>query len=159
MKLHIHPILTCTILLAVGAAPSALFARKDSGTGVYTRVSSNIIERADGSQVIHFADKGIIMASDTKSPLHLCTQDASGTAVLAADGSLVMASGYADGINADGDVFWIWWRNSPTERKWGYLGGTGKFAGIKGGGTTVQLSVHPDGRSSISWEGEWTIGK
>jgi hypothetical protein len=35
--------------------------------------------------------------------------------------------------------------------------GTGKFEGVKGGGTTTPLAQMPDGRSAIAWEGSWAL--
>ena len=42
-------------------------------------------------------------------------------------------------------------------RTWGFLGGTGKFAGVTGGGATAVIGGTPDGRVVVRWQGSWTI--
>jgi hypothetical protein len=37
------------------------------------------------------------------------------------------------------------------------MGGTGKYEGITGGGTTTPLAQMADGRTAITWDGHWTM--
>ena len=37
------------------------------------------------------------------------------------------------------------------------MGGTGKFMGVKGEGTTTPLVQKADGSSVIAWDGTWTM--
>jgi len=144
-------------LAAVWLLPASILQAKewqDSGTGSYVPVSSDSVKLANGNTVVHQTSKGIVLSNDSKSIINLVTQDAGGSSVTDADGNLVEAHGYADGVDRDGDTFWIWWKNSPEGNTWGYVGGTGKFKGIKGGGTTKLLASFPDGRWTISWEGK-----
>ena len=76
--------------------------------------------------------------------------------MIAADGS-TNGHGYCDAVDADGDRWWIWWNNTPESNKWGFIGGTGKYEGITGGGTTESLAQMADGRAAITWDGHWTM--
>ncbi len=61
------------------------------------------------------------------------------------------------GVDADGDVWTIWYGGDEDGGDWGYMGGTGKFEGIKGGGTFSAESQWSDGRGINSWEGTYTL--
>lgn len=47
--------------------------------------------------------------------------------------------------------------NGPDGNTWGFTGGTGKYEGITGGGTTTTLAQMADGRTAITWDGTWTM--
>lgn len=73
----------------------------------------------------------------------------SGTTVLGADGALAQNVGSSTGIDADGALLHLSYFNSPTESTYPFTGGTGKFAGAKGSGTSEVAAVGPDGRLAI----------
>ena len=129
----------------------------DGGTGTYIVTSSNSVAQPNGSTVVFQSFKGVVLSNDSKSILNLTSQSGAGTTVFDKDGNLVESNGYADGVDRDGDVFWIWWKTTPNGGTWGYTGGTGKFAGIKGGGTTKTLVNFPGDRWTISWEGNVSL--
>lgn len=129
----------------------------DNGTGSYVTVSSSSVKQANGGTVVHETFKGIVLSNVPGSIINATSQTGSGTTFLDADGNLVLSMGYADGVDGDGDVFWIWWKTTPEKRTWGYTGGTGKFKGIKGGGTTRLIAYFPGDRSAISWEGNVSV--
>lgn len=130
---------------------------QDKGTGTYVTVSSSSVKQANGNTVVHETFKGIVLSSVPGSIINGTSQTGTGTTVLDDKGNLVLSIGYADGVDADGDVFWIWWKTTPEKRTWGYNGGTGKFKGITGGGTTTLLAYFPGDRSAISWEGKVSV--
>ena len=127
-----------------------------SGTVTYIPVhsASEKLANGDTSQMMHL--KGVVLTDDSSTSLHLAMQDCVGTTVIPADGAPPDGAGYCAGTDADGDLWWIWWHNGPDGNNWGFLGGTGKFKGIEGGGTTDQLVMGADGRQAISWKGSWT---
>ena len=77
--------------------------------------------------------------------------------VMAADGSDLMAKGYCDGVDLEGDVWWISWEETAAGGSWNLLGGTGKFEGVSGGGQTSRVAEWPDGRYVVRWDGTWTM--
>ena len=74
-----------------------------------------------------------------------------------ATGRGTVVSGHCDGVDADGDVWTIWYGGDEDGGDWGYMGGTGKFEGIEGGGTFSAESQWSDGRGINSWEGKYTL--
>lgn len=127
-----------------------------SGTVTYAPASLDTVETADGGMVQRSHIMGIVLCDDPSASIHLASQDCFGTTVVSADGTVV-GNGYCDAVDAEGDRWWIWWHNGPKGNTWGFMGGTGKYDGIKGGGTTTNLVQMADGRSAINWEGHWTI--
>jgi hypothetical protein len=152
-----HLIVSLAAALLLSAPLANAKEWKDGGTGTYVTASSSSVKQANGGTVVHETFKGIVLSNVPGSIINGTSQTGSGTSVLDADGNLVLSMGYADGVDRDGDVFWIWWKTTPEGRTWGYNGGTGKFKGIKGGGTTTLLAYFPGDRSAISWEGTVSV--
>ena len=145
------------VALLAGAPHAKAEEFSGKGTVTYVPVDSETIELPDSSLLRRAHMKGVILADDTKVPFHLATQDCAGSETLSPEGVAEAGRGYCDTVDADGDVWWMWWDNDPKPGAWGILGGTGKYEGMTGGGTTKALSQHSDGRLVLSWEGKWKM--
>ena len=145
----------CIALL--GVTPQLQAQQKLMGKGyvTYTPVSSETIELADGSMLMRNTNTGMIVGQSQKNPFDQSAQTCSGSYLVAADGS-TRAAGYCEGMDAAGDVWWIWWSGTAEGGNWGILGGTGKFKGLEGGGTYSPQPPYPDGKFINNWEGSWT---
>jgi hypothetical protein len=97
--------------------------------------------------------KGVIIADDATSELHLADVDCFSSSIVDKDGVPGDSAGYCAGIDKDGDVFFLWNRSTGIERRWGFFGGTGKFEKINGGGTTEYVSGEPAERLVVKWAG------
>ena len=147
------------LIAALVAAPSAVAQGESKGDGTVTYVPTRTeaVEQPDGTMLQHSVLRGVVLANDPSVPFHLSPQDCPGTNLIGADGTPIRGHGYCVGVDRDGDVWWIWWLLSPDKNTWGFLGGTGKYVGIEGGGTTETLAQTPDGTLVISWEGTWRM--
>ena len=145
----------CGIVFGLLAAPAEAGEEKGSGTATYAPAAVETVQLANGSSVQRSHIKGIVLASDPSNSLHLASQDCFGTTLIAADGTAI-GNGYCDAVDADGDRWWLSWHNGPDGNTWEFTGGTGKYEGIKGGGSTKSLAQMADGRSAITWNGSWT---
>ena len=143
---------------ATGAAPE-LAAQEISGGGyaAYMQTGANSVDLADGGTRVDQTLDGYVMTDDPDNPFHLTAQDCASTNLMNADGSLQRSSGYCASRDSEGDMYWIWFWNAPEESQWGLIGGTGKFEGITGGGTSEAVAADPDGRFVVLWEGTWTM--
>jgi hypothetical protein len=143
------------MVMAGIALPAA--AGEESGAGTVTYGPANVenTQLPDGSLMQRSHIKGIVLCDDTDNFMHLVAQDCFGTTLVSPSGEAT-GNGYCDAVDGDGDRYWIWWHNSPKGNKWGFMGGTGKFDGVKGGGTTTPLAQMADGRTAITWEGTWS---
>ena len=152
------PVRTLALALAMGAPALPAAAAEVTGAGTVTFVGLHVGDRpVAGDQVLgqdHF--RGVILAEDPGNPLHMAAQDCIGGAIFAPDGT-ENGAGYCDIIDPEGNVAFLWYRNDGTNRTWGFLGGTGRFEGVAGGGTTAVLGGTADGRVVIRWEGKWTM--
>lgn len=148
-------------VLALVLAPLA-FAQTMEGSGhaVYVTQSAKKSPMPDGRMLVNNHVSGVLIADDTSSPFHLATHDCTGAYVAAAEGGPPQAQGSScAAIDADGDIWWLAFTNLDGEGggEWHILGGTGKFEGMEGSGTTDLLSASPDGRTTIRWTGSWTM--
>lgn len=153
-----NPLIFSSLLFLV-ATPALTPVMAESGSGqgtvTYVPVAVESMQDASGRTIARNHMKGVILATDSSVSFHLATQDCRGTSVVAADGKDVVVKGYCDAIDRDGDVWWLWYDGTTQGSSWGILGGTGKYAGMTGGGTTKNEKPAPDGRFVIHWEGNW----
>lgn len=150
------PFLSAIVFVAgVTAAPALA---DGSGHGTITYVNQRIGDRpiADGGLLAQNHLRGVVLGEGAGNIFHMTEQDCIGATIVAPDVPGGDSAGYCDGIDGDGDVYFVWWRSERGARTWGILGGTGKFAGLTGGGTTTIMGVTEDGRVVIAWDGKWT---
>tara|TARA_Y100000588_G_scaffold380466_1_gene464387 strand:- start:166 stop:639 length:474 start_codon:yes stop_codon:yes gene_type:complete len=156
MKISVWFTMCVVLLVSVGVVD--LFAQSGTtggGTITFGRSSGRaVVGLPDGRQLIRTSNSGINLA-DGGGPFHLNTQDCRGTIVMVDGG--VRNYGYCDSVDADGDVWWLSYTNDLDSGTFQILGGTGKFAGIEGGGTTRVLGNYDDGRLVLRWDGNWQM--
>ncbi len=145
---------TCVLALAVPPDASAQ-VRTGSGYAVYVPHGQTVQEFSGGTSVVRFFQQGFSLADDPDDPLHMVSFDCSG--ITAASSAGQMSHGHCDGINTDSDTYSLWWRGDETGGDWGFIAGTGKYAGINGGGTYQPIAEWPDGRSAVRWTSEWSL--
>jgi hypothetical protein len=143
----------------LAAAPATVGYAKEikvGGTVTYVVVSEESSKLPDGRTVLRLHDKGIVLADDPKSPLHLAAEDCFDTVIMAADGSVATGAGYCDTFDKDGDAYWFSWVASGAGSAWNVYHGAGKFEGMTGGGTATWDIMLPD-RFSVTFEGTLTM--
>ena len=152
-------VLVSTILAGAMATAPVTFAQvkngKGGGRGMYIPTEIETTKLANGTTVRAIRDKGFVTGDEPDNPFDKTCQDCLSTEVRAADGTLLEQKGHCIGIDGDGDTWSIWFDGGSKPSKWGILGGTGKFKGLEGGGTTKLERTWPDGRWIITWEGSW----
>jgi hypothetical protein len=144
-------------IIAGGSLAQAQAAEiKVGGTVTYAYTSAEESKLPDGSTIGRVHAKGVIVDKDPKSPLNLNAQDCDGFGVITADGKgPPPGAGSCDAVDKDGDRWAMWWVEKDGNR-WGVTYGTGKFAGMTGGGTTKAILDLPD-RQTITFEGTLTM--
>lgn len=126
-----------------------------SGKTYYVPQSTETVELADGTALVRMTLKGFVHAESPGSPFDVATQTCSGSQLMAADGTPGTGCGECEAIDGDGDIWWLWYRSEGPNSTWGFIGGTGKWAGLQGGGTHDRTATWPDGRFTGSWKGSW----
>ncbi|MEM7120092.1 MAG: hypothetical protein AAF563_02370 [Pseudomonadota bacterium] len=123
-----------------------------SGSATYIQRWGETITLENGGRLERLHLQAIIH-DDNNSPIDMNAQDCTGTAVYDADGAFVMNTGHCHATDLDGDTWSMWYHHTPDGNTWGIMGGTGKFAGLSGGGTTFVETIHADGRLFLTYEG------
>ena len=88
--------------------------------------------------------------------------DCNSAMLLSAEGAPVAFSGVCSGTDIDGDTF-IAANHSMTpdfsDCQWSMYGGTGKYAGVTGGGVCIPggPTTSDGSNSKFSWKGEWVL--
>jgi hypothetical protein len=149
-------VVTTTSLLAL-AGISGAETYKLKGRSVWTPEKVSSSKLADGRTVTRQVLKGTAIADDRTTPLSFVSQDCMFTTVTAADGKSFKSGGFCDGVDKDGDVYWAVGNADENGGKWHYLGGTGKFQDLEGGGTYQLAFEWPDGKVVATWEGTGTM--
>jgi len=147
---------TMVLLLSLTTGSPAQ-ERSHSGDFAFMTTASEEMPLSDGQVLMRVVQSGMVFADDPASPIDRTATTCTGSTVMDATGRATVVSGHCDGVNADGDVWTIWYGGDEDGGDWGYMGGTGKFEGIKGGGTFSAESQWSDGRGINSWEGKYTL--
>jgi hypothetical protein len=102
----------------------------------------------EGTQFMTWEQKGVSLNDDPKSPFHNLSQNCAGVQLWNKGEGTTL--GYCIGLAPDGDkiLFEVKQENlkpGPGLKKgtYKYIGGTGKFAGIEGGGEYSSYGVRP----------------
>lgn len=152
---------TVTILASFAclssAASIAVAGEKMTGSGhnANQNVSTDVMERADGGSVMRLHDASVVMGNNAGNPFHLSSLDCYSTYVLPSGAENGPGAGYCDGIDQDGDVWWITFKGDFAGGMWNISGGTGKFDGMTGGGSYTAAAQMEGGRSFTTWDGTW----
>jgi len=152
---YIVTLAICCALALVGSVAAQTYELK--GQSTWSPVSASTVTLEDGRTVTRQILSGTALNHDPNTPLSFASQDCMFTTVTAADGKSFSSGGYCDGIDKDGDVYWAIGNANENGGKWYYLGGTGKFEGLEGGGTYQMALEWPDGKVMATWDGTATI--
>jgi hypothetical protein len=147
---------SAAILAAMAATPALAAETKAGGTATYVTVSSDSQKLADGRTLVTLRQDGVIRDNDPQSPLNLSAHDCMGTIAIAADGKSSVGGGSCTATDKDGDIWWLWWTSAGATGAWGAFAGTGKYAGISGGGTITYDANLPD-RIAVTYSGTLTM--
>ena len=151
-------VLVSVALVGVVVAGSMVYAQakkeKGSGRGMYTSVEVDSMKLANGTTLVNTRDKGFLVGNEPGNPFDGNCHDCFATWILAADGSVIQRKGHCVGVARDGDTWTIWFGEGKPGT-WGFIGGTGKFKDMVGGGTFDLVHKWSDGRYDITWEGSW----
>ncbi|MGA7992344.1 MAG: hypothetical protein WCC53_12975 [Thermoanaerobaculia bacterium] len=142
--------------LALATAPLSAQEVKASGTNMFVNKVNESFSLADGSTASRVSSTGFIASDDPSNPLRLASMTCTGTSITAKDGKPVRGAGTCDSVDGQGDVAFYWWRTDEKNGgRWGFLGGTGKWANVEGGGTYEPTFQWKDGRTGNNWKGTW----
>jgi hypothetical protein len=146
MKMKLGSFLAATVLAVVSAQATAA---EWSGKAFYRPVAEETVKLSDGRTLIRSVVAGYVYGDTSGNPFDMMHQTCSSTIVIAPNDGGMEQFGHCDALDANQDLFVI----SFHDDKWRIEGGTGKFAGMTGGGTTKNISTWPDGSYLISWTG------
>jgi hypothetical protein len=139
------PLLGLGLAISLSCTSSAVAADVEGFTSGTQKVLSTTPVK-NGHTVTRVLYLVGIVTDAQEGPFHGGTQQCLATVINNADGSLVEGHGACDGIDPDGDVWWISLSmagDSPI--RWAITGGTGKYEGLAMSGVNKQIAQHADG--------------
>ena len=152
---HRQPLaaIAAAAVLALIATSGAAAAREVKGDGTATYAIRTIANQnlGAGRKLRQSHLKGVLVAADRHHPFNLSTQDCNDAALIDKDGTPLRDYGVCTAVDKDGDVWWLKYGSKAGTGSWQVIGGTGKYQGMKGGGTTHNLLATRDGRLTIEW--------
>jgi hypothetical protein len=155
-KRTVVTVVSVLAVLALGVSIASAQEVKASGVNMFVPKVNESFMLADGTTANRMTFTGFISADDPANPLHLASMTCSGTAIVRKDGTEVRSAGTCDSVDKDGDVAFYWWRHDEKNGgHWGFLGGTGKWTSVEGGGTYEPAYQWKDGRTGDTWKGSW----
>lgn len=146
MKHKVTPVIAITALVMFSAQATAA---DWTGKAFYRPVSEETVKLSDGRTLVRSVVAGYVYGDSAGNPFDMLHQTCSSTTIVAADGKGTEQFGHCDALDTSQNLFVL----SFHDNEWRIEGGTGAFAGMKGGGTTKAIHSWPDGSYLISWEG------
>jgi hypothetical protein len=156
-------IFTATTLFAISNFAAAGTVVPAAGYGLNTTTSSTATPLADGSTLIQQTTQGFWIETTTESNFPSeKVADCNATMLLSAEGAPIAYRSVCTATDVDGDLFvGTIGATKPdfSDCAWTMHGGTGKYAGVTGGGACMSGGpITKDGNSSKStWTGEWVL--
>ena len=129
-----------------------------SGRSAYHTERSSY-ELPNGDTMLYLRFDGVQFNDQSNDPSHRAHQACHATCLVS--GSLLPTSpakcrGYCAAVDSEGDVWWIQWdRLIEGGGTWSYLGGTGKYEGVRGGGDWTAEGLQGPNMVSNSWRRTW----
>lgn len=125
----------------VSAAGGSASAREFAVNGsIHYKVEpTGQVNLAAGRTLVSQRLVGTIKVDDESAPINDSSQECVGAFVIQ-DGQTIEGHGYCVAHDAGGDTWWLSYAAGPTESAWMVTGGTGKYAGMTGGGNTFYAS-------------------
>ena len=139
------PLLGMSVLISLSCTSSVIAADvAGHTTGTQKVVSSLPLKNGLIATRVVF-HVGIV--TDAQEGLfHGATQQCLATIIQNADGSTVEGHGACDGIDPDGDVWWLSFEvEGDSPFRWAITGGTGKYDGLAMSGVNTIIAEHADG--------------
>jgi hypothetical protein len=139
-------LLLAALMVVVPAASAADL----TGRAIYRPVSSESVDFSDGRVLSRSTVIGFVSGDGADNPFDSMTQNCYSVSMSTPGSDVVEQFGYCDALDKDEDLFVLNFHNDT----WEIAGGTGKFAGMKGGGTTKVIQTWSDGSYLITWTGK-----
>jgi hypothetical protein len=141
--------------------PALGFAQETvSGSYVNFNLEQTVIERPDGTSLVHSTVDQYSTTMDPANPMNDMKFRCTGLDVVSPSGEVMSSGGACFGNNPDGDSQWHWWRRTEVGTEecplqcgvWTIFHGTGAFAEMTGsGGTWKVTAVFPDETDAGTW--------
>jgi hypothetical protein len=137
------------LLTALAVAAPVATAGDVAGYAVYRPVSTDVSTFADGQTMTRSAEHGYVYGDGAGNPFDKMIQNCYSVAMAKSGSDAIEQFGHCEGLDKDEDLFILYFHGDT----WTIGGGTGKFAGMKGGGTSKVIETWSDGSYVISWTG------
>ena len=157
MQTTLWSILATAVATLLLGAPSGAQERQDSGSYLAIPGAIESYKLANGNNLDRSPNAGFLVTDDASSPLHLVGMSCAGSTVVGDDGNSSSGGGHCVIVDQAGEIIWAWWLGEQNGGTWGFLGGTGKFAGAQGNGTWMNGPVFPSGKLINQWKMTWQM--
>lgn len=155
MKISIQTLLACC-LVAASTSAYAQMTYEATGGNAFVPSWTESVALPDGNTLVRTVSHGFTWANDEDVVGGNGSMSCYASLTMNPDGMPVAGSGTCDVLDLEGDTWRLWW-DGAVGGNWGMTVGTGKYAGITGGGTWKQQARYADGNWMNEWTGSWTI--
>ena len=149
------PILGLGLAISLSCTSSAV-AADAAGYGAGTQTVLSTMKLKNGRTVARVMSSIGLSTDAHEGRFHGGTQKCLASIVTGADGAVVEGHGSCDGIDPDGDVWWISLSlDGGGPYHWSITGGTGKYEGLSMSGVSNVVAEHEDGIVVVRFEGNY----
>lgn len=145
----------CILILSAGSLNAQTTYTTTGGNALMPEVLSTV-ELPDGNMLVRTLAHGFSWSNEEAAVGGNGALECYGSSTMSPEGAQLDGSGTCEAIDPDGDIWWLWW-DGGMDGRFGFTGGTGKYAGIEGSGTWKLQTMFADGKNTNTWEGTWTL--
>jgi len=138
------------LLAALAVAAPVATAGDVAGHAIYRPVSADTKSLTDGRTMTRSTEGGFVYGDGAGNPFDKMIQNCFSISLAKPGSDAAEQFGHCEGLDKDEDLFVLYFHGDT----WTIGGGTGKFAGMKGGGTSKVIQTWSDGSYLISWIGK-----
>ena len=149
------PLLGVSFLLSLSCT-SSVVAADVAGHSAGTQEVISSLPLKNGQSATRVSYHVGVVTDAQEGLFHGGTQQCLATIIQNTDGSTVEGHGACDGIDPDGDVWWLSFTMEGDDPiSWTITWGTGKYDGLSMSGVTSFVAQHADGMFVGRWEGDY----
>ncbi len=143
------------LAVSAGAQPVGTHQEMGKGFSAYSTTKTDTVPLDDNRALLHIHNWGLFYTEDPASMLNQSRYDCFGTHLIDDEGVSLGGRGYCAGIADNGDLWWNRWSGTLSGGDWTFVGGTGRFANISGGGVWSSAAGFAPEETITVWEGRW----
>ena len=152
-------VLLPALLITIAVTAHAEDLERGWGFSATERTITGQHPLAGGGELRTRRSSGIFFTYDAALPFNGSSYECLSSFYMAASDPHGHGHGQCYGIDPEGDIWWAQLRGGRDYGTWTFLDGTGRYLGVKGGGTWDTRATAGPKKYITTWKGQWQLAR